>query len=170
MRQLRLLAVALLAQVACEPGAAPISEQRASPLAAPPRTGFEPVADALLLSCGTLDCHGRPERNLRLFGNHAARRDGADDPGGTATTHDEYDACYWSVIGLEPETLDQVVRDHGADPERLSLIRKPRGNERHKGGTLMQPRDPLDTCLRSWLQGAPDAEVCATAGPQRPKL
>jgi len=170
MPRLKLLSLALLTALACSPGsvAPSLSPEEQRPLAAPPRAGFEAVASALLVTCGTLDCHGRPERNMRLFGNHAARLSPDDDPGGAPTRPPEYDADYWSVIGLEPEAMDLVVRQHGADPERLSLIRKPRGTERHKGGTLMQPGDALDSCLRGWLRGSPDAAICMTVGVQRP--
>jgi hypothetical protein len=44
-------------------------------LSAPPREGFESVADAMQPSCGTLDCHGQPGRNLRLYGGRGLRLD-----------------------------------------------------------------------------------------------
>jgi hypothetical protein len=164
----RLTAVVfVLLGVACVP--APVSNSSTEhALAAPARDGFPRVADALVATCGTLDCHGQLGRNLRLYGNHGLRLARTDDPGGAPTTAEEYDASYWSVIGLEPETLDEVVRAHGADPERLSLVRKPRGTERHKGGTLMQAGDALDRCLRSWIEGDVDAAACMVAAPQRP--
>jgi hypothetical protein len=146
--------------VAAEPGALA--------MAAPPRAGWEPVADALVVSCGTLDCHGQVGRNLRLYGGHGLRLAAGDDPGGRPTTAAEYQASYWSTIGLEPELLDQVVRASGADPERLMIMRKPRGLIKHKGGSLMQPNDALDQCLRLWLAGAPERTVCEESWPQRP--
>lgn len=135
---------------------------------APPRTGFEPVANALVASCGTLDCHGQMGRNLRLFGGHGLRLASSDDPGGKPTTAAEYQASYWSTVGLEPEILDQVVREDGAQPERLMLVRKARGLVKHKGGTLMQTGDALDRCLLLWLGGHPDLTLCQEAQPQRP--
>ena len=44
----------------------------------PIREGFEGVADAMQPSCATLDCHGHPQRNLRLFGERGLRLNGAD--------------------------------------------------------------------------------------------
>jgi hypothetical protein len=132
-------------------------------LLAPPRAKFELVADALQPSCGTLDCHGQAGRNLRLFGGRGLRLAKGANPLAGDTTPAEYDATFWSVVGLEPETMTDVLADHGADPERLSLIRKPRGHERHKGGTLMTVGDPLDSCLLSWLAGAVADAPCLTA-------
>jgi hypothetical protein len=167
----------LLAGPACLDGAiVPTDAERAaaaaalppSTMVAPPRAGFEPVADALVATCGTLDCHGQTGRNLRLFGGHGLRLAKSDDPGGRATTAAEYQASYWSTVGLEPEILDQVVRDGGKGPERLMMVRKARGEVKHKGGTLMQANDQLDRCLQLWLAGRPDSDICDNARPQRP--
>jgi len=122
-------------------------------LLAPTRTSFEQVADAMQPHCGTLDCHGEAGRNMRLFGARGLRLAASANPLDGKTTPAEYDATFWSVVGLEPETLTAVLEDKGANPERLSLIRKARGHERHKGGTLMSAGDPLDQCLLSWLAG-----------------
>jgi hypothetical protein len=132
-------------------------------LLAPPRANFESVADAMQPHCGTLDCHGQAGRNLRLFGGKGLRLAADANPYAGDTTPAEYDATFWSVVGLEPETLTAVVQQHGADPERLSLIRKARGHERHKGGTLMTAGDPLDQCLLSWLVGAVLTAPCQLA-------
>ena len=132
-------------------------------LAAPARAGFELVADAMQPHCGTLDCHGQAARNMRLFGARGLRLDSSGDPADGSTTPAEYDATYWAVVGLEPEALTAVIRDQGADPERLSLIRKGRGHEGHKGGTLMQVGDDLDRCLISWLTGPIASTSCQTA-------
>lgn len=132
-------------------------------LLAPSRAGFERVADAMQPHCGTLDCHGQAGRNLRLFGGRGLRLLAGANPLAGDTTPEEYDATFWSVVGLEPETMSAVVADKGADPERLSLIRKARGHERHKGGTLMNAGDALDQCLLSWLAGALSDAPCQTA-------
>jgi len=132
-------------------------------LLAPPRANFEQVADAMQPHCGTLDCHGQAGRNMRLFGARGLRLAPGATPLDGDTTPAEYDATFWSAVGLEPETMTAVVADHGADPERLSLIRKARGHERHKGGTLMTEGDVLDQCLVSWLAGAVVASPCQTA-------
>jgi hypothetical protein len=132
-------------------------------LLAPPRAKFEHVADAVQPHCGTLDCHGEAGRNLRLFGGRGLRLMAGDNPLAGDTTPAEYDATFWSVVGLEPETMTAVLADKGAEPERLSLIRKARGHERHKGGTLMTAGDVLDRCLLSWLAGAVDDAPCLAA-------
>ena len=132
-------------------------------LLAPPRTNFESVADAMQPHCGTLDCHGQAGRNMRLFGSRGLRLAPDATPLDGDTTPAEYDATFWSVVGLEPETMTAVVADMGADPERLSLIRKARGHERHKGGTLMTAGDSLDQCLTSWLAGVVLTSPCQVA-------
>jgi hypothetical protein len=132
-------------------------------LRAPPRVGFEVVADAMQPSCGTLDCHGQIGRNLRLFGGRGLRLDPKGSPAEDSTTAAEYDATYWSALALEPEIISDVVGEKGARPDRLTLIRKGRGTERHKGGTLMTADDDLDRCLVSWLADAVDDASCGRA-------
>jgi hypothetical protein len=151
---------------------APADEERPAgqDLALPDRATFAPVADALQIGCGTLDCHGQPGRNLRLYGARGLRLQEGDTSAAGATTAAEYDASYWSLVGLEPERLSDVVADRGARPERLALVRKPRGRELHKGGTLMEPSDDLDRCLVRWLAGVPDQAACEafTSKPRPP--
>jgi hypothetical protein len=130
-------------------------------LAVPSRSLFPPVADAMELRCGTLDCHGQVGRNLRLYGQYGLRLSPADNPLGQPTTDAEYDACYLSIIGLEPEAMSNVVQ-HQAPLETLTLIRKPRGLEQHKGGELTYEGEPLDSCITGWLLGAFDADACST--------
>jgi hypothetical protein len=114
-------------------------------------------------SCATLDCHGHPQRNLRLFGERGLRL-GADVTSAEGPTNSaEYEADYWAVVALEPELLSTVLQDGGADPERLILIRKGRGTTRHKGGSLMRPSDDLDQCLVEWLKGNILVDACKTA-------
>ncbi|MEY4581257.1 MAG: hypothetical protein RL701_5960 [Pseudomonadota bacterium] len=76
---------------------------------------------------------------------------------------DEIAQDYTSVVGLEPELFWKVVADGGARPERLSLVRKARGSEHHKGGTVFHAQDEPDTCLTSWLAGEPDTNACQSA-------
>jgi hypothetical protein len=143
------------------------AEIRADPaeleLDLPVRIGFENVADALQPSCGTLDCHGQPARNLRLFGGRGLRLSPDDTPLEGATTPAEYDATYWAIVGLEPELLGTVVEQGGVQPERLLMIRKGRGTTRHKGGTIMHPDDDLDQCLVGWLAGTILVDRCQVA-------
>jgi len=129
-------------------------------LRTPDRAAFPQVADALQPSCGTLDCHGQRSRNLRLFGGRGLRLDPHSNSADEPTTEAEYQASFLSLTGLEPEALDAVVASQGQDALRLSLVRKARGIERHKGGTQMLPGDPLDRCLLSWLASRIDAAAC----------
>jgi hypothetical protein len=165
-----LLVLSLLATFGCtnSENAGPISDARSTsdgerPLLAPTRAGFETVANAMQPRCGTLDCHGQIGRNLRLFGSRGLRLLAKDNPADNVTSVEEYDATYWSVIALEPEIITQVVRDGGQRPERLTLIRKARGVDEHKGGTLMKPGDDLDNCLLIWLAGNVADSFCRKA-------
>ncbi len=121
------------------------------------------VAPAIGWSCGSLDCHGTVARNMRIFSQYGLRLGTTDTPGGMPITQSEIDADFRSVSSLEPEIMNQVVADGGAHPERLTLIRKARGTEHHKGGTIMVPGDHLDTCLTTWLAGAPNQAECDAA-------
>lgn len=153
------VALAVLAS-ACAP--APDDGARVA-IVAPDRVAFPPVAAFLEHRCGTLDCHGQIGRNLRLYGYEGLRLDSADVPGGQPTTSDEMDADFASVVGLEPELLAAVVGDGGARPERLTLVRKGRGSEHHKGGALVMAGDAQDRCLLGWLANAVDTVACADA-------
>ncbi len=133
-------------------------------LRTPDRMTFRPVHKAMQVSCGTLDCHGQVGRNFRIYGGRGLRLDQKDNSAEGVTTDAEYEASYWSLVGLEPETLSQVIANKGERLSRLTLIRKARGIEKHKGGTCMQKDDPLDLCLVSWLLGgaAMDQKACET--------
>jgi hypothetical protein len=155
-----LLAALLAAGLACAP--APDPNARV-PLVAPTLGSFEPVSDLLDHRCGSLDCHGTVGRNLRILGHEGLRLDPADLPGGSPTTTAELAANYDSVVSLEPEIMSAVVADGGAHPERLTLVRKARGTESHKGGALIVVGDAQDRCLTSWLAGALAQGACVTA-------
>ena len=129
----------------------------------PDRASFAGVGAYLGHRCGTLDCHGSTFRNLQLSGFEGNRASPSDVAGGAPTTPAELDASYRSVIALEPEILNAVVADRGAHPERLTLIRKARGTEHHKGQAIVVAGDDPDTCLTSWLAGAVDSAACARA-------
>jgi hypothetical protein len=129
--------------------------------AMPSRDDFPLVGDAMQMRCGTLDCHGQLGRNLRLFGRLGQRlpREGDIlDP----TTEEEYTASFLSVVGLEPETLSKVVKKE-ASPFALTMVRKPRGIESHKGLQLMSRGDALDICIVGWLIGEYSADACTAA-------
>jgi len=127
----------------------------------PDRASFEYVAPVLVHRCGTLDCHGTPARNLRLYGAEGQRFAPSDVPKPKhEVTEEEASEDYASIVGLEPEVLSAVVADKGASPERLTLVRKARGAENHKGGALVRAGDDSDICVTSWLAGATDVAAC----------
>lgn len=141
-----------------------------------PVTGFAALDVFLVHQCGSLDCHGSRFRSMRVYGSVGLRLapstpgDTNFDPNLAETreklvqpTPEEIRASYESVAALEPEILSDVVRDHGANPERLTLVRKARGAENHKGYNLVVPGSTADTCILSWLRGAIDAKACYDA-------
>ena len=144
-------------------GLACSAEPGVSTLSVPPPDGFAPVSAALATSCGSLDCHGRAEQNLRLYGSIGLRLDPEHLPGDDDMTPLEHDANYRSVVALEPEALSIVWLDGGRDPARLTLVRKARGREAHKGGSVFPEGGDGDRCLLSWLSGALDVEACMSA-------
>jgi hypothetical protein len=150
------LAIAYCACAAPDPNAT-------TTLATPDRASFVSVQAFLDHRCGTLDCHGTRYRNLRMWGHDGMRLAFGDVPGASPTTTDEVDASYAAVVALEPEIMSAVVADHGADPERLTLVRKARGTEKHAGGAIVVPGDVRDVCITSWLAGETDETACAAA-------
>jgi hypothetical protein len=132
---------------------------------------FGPVADYLEHRCGTLDCHGQPGRNLRIWGCNGMRLKFYDIPLPLLTcnalpslaTPEEHQATYRSLVGLEPSVMSFVVGLHGQQPELLTFVRKARGLESHKGGQLITPGDDQDTCITSWLAGTTDIDACRAA-------
>ena len=138
----------------------PESDARFDPTL-PDRDMFRDVAPVLAQTCGTLDCHGSSSRNLRVYGSEGLRLAASDRPlSPPCTTPAEIDEDYESVVDLEPEVMSAVVGDRGAHPERLTLVRKARGLESHKGGTLFREGDDPDLCLTSWLASQVRADVC----------
>jgi hypothetical protein len=132
----------------------------------PDRAQFNAVSPALMTRCGSLDCHGSPYRNLRLFGLYGLRLDPAHLPETKVSPESEagqreIEANYRAIVALEPEILDEVLREGGANPERLTLIRKARGAEQHEAGKRIYPGDAADRCVLSWLRGTTDAAACA---------
>lgn len=160
---LRPLALAALACACALPVLGCVAADDRFDITAPPLSQFPPVGAMFVQRCGSLDCHGQVGRNLRIYGRDGLRLSSKDIPGGGPTTTAEYDDDYRSAVALEPEIMSQVVEDGGQDPERLTLVRKPRGEESHKGGTLIIVGDPQDICLTSWLSGTTDLASCATA-------
>ena len=132
----------------------------------PARASFAPVSRMLVAQCGSLDCHGNTHRNLRLYGFGGLRLH--DDMTSPAPDDDverpnEVRGNYEAVIGLEPELTSVVVRELGAAPERLTLVRKGRGEEQHAGGNAIRRGDDADRCLVSWLSSRVDEGACVRA-------
>ncbi len=109
---------------------------------------------------------------MRLYGRYGLRLDPTYDPLTQETSDSEYGATYASIVGLEPEAMSSVVL-HQAGPDVLTMVRKARGIEQHKGGQLVTVGDPLDTCIVGWLTGEGDAGACNmvldTSRPEPPK-
>lgn len=139
------------------------ASEPAAQAVAPPREGWENVSEMLGVRCGSLDCHGRAGRPLRLFHHDGLRLSASDIPGGKATTQAEHEANLRAVVGLEPEVFAHVVGEGGRAPERLTLVRKALGLESHKGGAPLAPGDPADECLRTWLAAKTDGQACDAA-------
>jgi hypothetical protein len=160
-RTITFIAIATLAVViACSTPAA--NDQFLG--ATPDEASFAPVAQLFVHRCGTFDCHGAIARNLRVYGNEGRRWSAMDRPNPYApSTPDEIDQTYVSLVGLEPEKIDAVVRGGGANAEQLSMIQKARGDALHKGGPIWANGDDADTCVTSWLAGSIDSAACARA-------
>jgi len=145
------------------PCCAPSLEEQTSAhdatLAAPTPSTFPEVGDALQQSCATLDCHGQVGRPLRIYGYGGLRLSLLDTPLGEPTSELEYLASYEALVGLEPEALSQVFTWQ-TDPNQLSLVRKTRGIEHHKGGQRAIPGDALDRCIVLWLTDNFDPGPC----------
>ena len=139
---------------------------------APDRASFPVVADLLVHRCGSLYCHGMTARNFRLYGYSGLRLSPADKPSAPSqkspTTPAEYDEDYLSVVGLEPEILSQIVQQGGANPERLTLMRKAEGIEDHKGEVLFFPGDDQIACMDSWFASKTDSAKCISATQNTP--
>ncbi|MEO7328632.1 MAG: hypothetical protein ABI193_08650 [Minicystis sp.] len=132
---------------------------------------FQPVSAVFERRCGTLDCHGSAFRPMRIYGQNGLRR---PEPKGSKNVNDftqyfsgglepttsaELADNYQSVIALEPELVAQVVQ-HLSEPDVLTVVRKARLQEKHKGGLLWNQGDYGDACLTNWFTGASDTSPC----------
>jgi hypothetical protein len=159
----------LLALTALSCSEAPDDSRLGVVLPSGSEAAFGPVGDFLDHRCGSLDCHGKVERNLRFWGCEGMRLSELDvsicsrAKGGRRTTAEEHVASYRSLIGLEPTVMSTVVEGHGRDPQLLTFVRKARGLEAHKGGALIVPGDDQDHCITSWLAGQTNLTACNSA-------
>jgi hypothetical protein len=153
------LALALAAGSLASSCTVPPADGRYVQTALPDASTFPPVAELLSVRCGSIDCHGTPARNLRVYGSTGLRWLPGDRPFyPVCNTPEEDTQTYDSVVGLEPEAMSAVVA--GGAPSLLTLVNKARGTEAHKGGQIWTTGDDSDVCLTSWLQGRPDPEDC----------
>ena len=130
--------------------------------------GVNPVFE---LHCGSFDCHGNPSRALRIYGQNGLRlpNEAGIIPGGAATTSDEVSANYRSIIAVEPEQTNAVVRagETGDPSSQLLVLKKPLQIETHKGGPVLNKGDDPEKCISSWFKGKTDKAAC-TAGALAP--
>lgn len=118
------------------------------------------VSQVLERKCGTIDCHGDRARSFRLFGRNGSRLDDGDVVGSTdGTSTAELRENRASACGLEPEQMHAVVQGD-EELETLTLIRKPRLIEAHKGGRVWVEDSPGFVCLSSWIDGSLDRAAC----------
>jgi hypothetical protein len=169
---LALAAALLSAGAASSCSAVPANQRIGIEAPSGSETEFGTVAEYLENRCGTIDCHGTPSRNLRVYGCGGMRLDPKMIPGcglvgnppmPNATTPAEHAATYRSLVGLEPAVMSEVTQSNGAHPELLTFVRKARGLEAHKGGVLITPGDVQDICITSWLAGHTDTTACGMA-------
>ena len=146
--------------VACS---SPDTTARVDPIG-PDLAQFKAVAPMLVRRCGSIDCHGSTFRNFRLYGYGGTRLLPGNRPDFPASLGaEEVRANYEAVIGLEPEMMRDVVTAGGAGYERLSIVRKGRNDEDHKGGQRIKHDDDADICLLSWLSSTTKVDACNKA-------
>ena len=120
------------------------------------------VSDFMARRCGTMDCHGTESRPMRIYGQYGLRHpQEANYSGGKKTTDTELLDNYGAVCTIEPEATAQATEDQGASAESLLVVRKARGIEGHKGGTVIKKGSHGDLCLTGWLRGDDADQVAA---------
>jgi hypothetical protein len=165
---LALGAVACIAlAVACSPPAKGELDLKTGTRASPNSFRVNGVNIVFEKRCGSLDCHGSPARNLRIYSSRGLRlpNDAGIAPGVGDTTLEEITASYQSIIALEPEATNAVI--DGADPSTLQILKKPLETEKHKGGPVIRKNDDAERCIASWFREGPldpiDKTACAAA-------
>jgi len=111
--------------------------------------------------CGSAACHGNAPRGLRVYGSASLRLPNqAQDS--QKTTEAEARATYQSIVGLEPEKMNDFLAGRTPDGAyHLLVLAKPLATERHRGGISLRKGEPAEECIFSWLLGAVNAEACA---------
>lgn len=154
------------------PALACVEQEQSDVVSSPDRREFIEggVSEFMERRCGALDCHGQVGRPLRIYSQLGLRLragpDGARDV--SATTPEERLQNYFSVVGLEPESIGDTVRTQG-DYIDYQLLLKPLdesgGGVRHKGGPVlrMSDTDPGWMCLHGWISGRHDPAQCRAA-------
>lgn len=133
-------------------------------LPVPPSSEFAAVSVVLEANCGSLDCHGSPARNFRVYGHYGLRLYSTDVVGGADTRDQEVQATYESIVTVDPETLGRVFESGGSGVDQWVGVSKARGRERHKGGTRLAAGSAGDRCLVSWASGTVDVSSCLSDG------
>lgn len=130
-----------------------------------PRTEAEYIADRMSTSGGavsTADASASASSGADTSATGAGGGPyGEYVTGGTEPTSDlEIAANRLSACGIEPDLMSDVV-NAGADASTLTLVRKPRLTESHKGG-LIWKADSLqgDKCITTWIAGSVDIAAC----------
>lgn len=118
--------------------------------------------------CGSLDCHGKLPRGLRVYGENSLRlpNDAGLAVGNGKTTPAEAQATYASIVGLEPEKTSAFTAKSPRTSDEayaLVILSKPLERERHRGGISLRKGEPAEQCIRSWLLGVVDAAACSGA-------
>jgi hypothetical protein len=132
-----------------------------------PRTEEEYIADRMATSGGPASTADASASASASSGDPSGATGVGGGPygdyvtGGTEPTSDaELAANRLSACGVEPDLMSEVVNTN-ADPGTLTLVRKPRLTEAHKGGRIWK-EDSLqgDKCLTTWIAGAVDVAAC----------
>jgi hypothetical protein len=126
----------------------------------PSRDTFSPVSAVLEGRCGSLDCHGAPARNLRIYGVYGLRANGSSVTGNPDTTDEEIGETYSSVTGIDPEGLSRVLAG-AEDPSRWIVLSKGTGREAHTGEARLPVGSAGHRCVVSWATGEGDPSSCA---------
>ncbi len=163
MTRLRLLSAGLAFALPLVLVGACVSESDRAPTTfdCPPAADWPVVSAVLEHDCGTIECHGAPSRPLRIYGRNGTRASKDSAVGVEATTDEELAHNRDSVCGLEPELMTAVAAGD-AEIEALTVVRKPRLFEAHKGGRVWVDDSHGLACFASWLGGTVDVGECET--------